>query len=31
MLIVYVYDEQSDTLLVVTIQDSRSSTAPTAG
>lgn len=31
MLIVYVYDEQRDTVLVATIQDARSSTAATAG
>jgi plasmid stabilization system protein ParE len=31
MLIVYVYDEESDTVLVVTIQDARSSAAATTG
>lgn len=31
MLIVYLYDEQSDTVLVATIQDARSSAAATAG
>ncbi len=31
MLIVYVYDEPQDVVLVVTIQDARSSTAATSG
>jgi hypothetical protein len=31
MLIFYVYDEQSDTVRIATIQDARSSTAATAG
>jgi hypothetical protein len=31
MLILYVYDEQRDMVLVATIQDARSSTAATAG
>jgi hypothetical protein len=31
MLIVYVYDEQDDVVLIATIQDARSSTAATSG
>lgn len=31
MLILYVYDEPRDTVLIVTIQDARSSTAATTG
>jgi plasmid stabilization system protein ParE len=31
LLIVYVYDQQEDAVLVVTIQDARSSSAPTSG
>jgi plasmid stabilization system protein ParE len=31
MLIVYVYDEQDDVVLVLTVQDARSSTAATSG
>ena len=31
MLILYVYDEQRDTVMVATIQDAHSSTAATAG
>lgn len=30
MLLIYVYDEEEDRVVVVTIQDARSSTAPTA-